>query len=495
VVYEDSSFNQWGYWTSMQDCMKGYNDRWVFLFRRYGDGSLGSGALALLWTVDGGTSWTVDWPINDGLLNDPHPGSYFGRYCTGGYHTDFPYGSWPELLPGGSDWGYGAVGNEIDWETAGFYGVISENIGVHKNWSWERESDGMVVGCAQDVSDNNFTWVYDPLMGDWDTAPTAQPQLAGFSTYAQDYRDGDWLLFGYHSSLGGVAYSTSDNGYDSWTTPALLDPPGMPTGWTVYWMDACFGLDDNPIYAALELDATGGLDQANEIWFFRPDTAIRLDPGMDYYNHYAQFGLDHEGGVIWVWWHEATHADMDPAIEGWRHDIWYSMSQDDGYTWSAPVNITETDSVNEQMMHVGRYTNAFSYLTPLDGSQVDLYYGCLATTSYEVYESRVFIDNNYIFGDVTEESRPGLSRQDLGLRAVYQARERSLRVEFSLPSAGDVDLQVYNEAGRSALRHLGYYGEGTHVETFHTSNLPAGTYILRLDVGGLTKTAKFVVLR
>jgi hypothetical protein len=337
--------------------------------------------------------------------------------------------------------------------------------------------------------------VYDPLLGDWETAPTAQPQLAGFSTYAEDYRAGNWLLFGYHSSLGGVAYSTSDNGYDNWTTPVLLDPPGMPTGWTVYWMDGCFDLDDNPIYAALELDATGTLEQANEIWFFRPDTAIRLDPGMDTYGHYAQFALDYDGGEIWVWWNEATHQDIDPTIEGWRHDIYYTRSSDGGYTWDAPTNVTETDSINEQMMHLGRYTNVFSFLTPLDNTQVDLYYGCLATTSNEVYESRVRIDNNWWFEAAVEEDVPVRAADGLDLGAVHYMQERELQVEFTLPRGGEVNIRVHNEAGRSMLRYAGSYGEGTHIEAFNTSYMPAGTYFLRLESGELFGTAKFVVLR
>ena len=53
VVYIDSSINQYGYWTSMQDPIKGVNDTAVILTRRYGDGTLGSGALGLIWTIVG----------------------------------------------------------------------------------------------------------------------------------------------------------------------------------------------------------------------------------------------------------------------------------------------------------------------------------------------------------------------------------------------------------------------------------------------------------
>jgi hypothetical protein len=493
VVYEDSCINQYSFWTSMQDPIKGVGDTLILLFRRYGDGTLGSGAIGLVWSVDRGVSWTIDWAINDGLLNDPHPGDYFGRYPTAGYHPDFPAGSWPELLPPGSGWGYATVGNEIDWETAGFYGVFSDNIGVHKNWSWARESDGMIVGMAQDEGDNNHTWIYDPMLGDYDTAPTAQPQLAGFSTYAYDIRDGQWLALGFHNSLGAIAYSASDNGYDNWTTPDTLMPPGAPSGWTVYWIDGCFDLDGSAALAVMGLDVTGGLDQGNEVWFFRPDTAIRLDSGMDTYNHYPQLSLDLLNDEIWVFWCEATHDTLDPEVDGWWHEIYYTISDDGGYTWSTPVNYTETEDVNEVLVQVARYNNVFLYCTTLDNTQGDLYWGALNEAGFDVYETRLFVDTTFAFA-VEEDASAG-TPSGLGLSVRNVLRERRLEVEFALPHSGEVHLEVYNGAGRSLLRHVGTYGEGTQVETFDTSRFPAGTYFLRLDHGSLDKTAKFVILR
>jgi hypothetical protein len=495
VCYVDSALNGYGWWTSMQDCIKGTPDGTiVMLMRRTGDGTLGSGALGLVWSVDGGQSWTADWPLNDGLLNDPHPGQYFGRYPTGGIATDFPYGSWPELLAGGTGWGYAGVGNEIDWSTPGFYGVFSStSVGCHKNWSWERGSDAMIVGMAQDEGDNNHTWIYDPLLGDFDTAPTAQPQLAGFSTYALDYRDGDWLTVGFHSSLGALAYSTSDNGYDNWTTPDSLNPPGAPAGWTVYWIDGAYMWDGASPMALLGLDATGGLDEANEVWFFMPDTAIRLDAGMDTYNHYPQFALDAATSTIWVFWCEATHDTMDPAVNGWWHDIYYCCSMDGGYTWSTP-EAWETEDINECQIHVSRYNGSFCYVTTIDDTQGDIYYGILADVApYNTYECKVFVDTNAAFGVVESDPVDISSGLDLSVRNVMS--ERSLDVEFTLPMAGEARIQVYNEAGRSVLRHVGTYGEGAHMETFGTSYMPAGTYFLRLDAGELSKTAKFVMLR
>ncbi len=53
TVYVDSSFNQHGYWTSIQDPIKGCGDTMVVLIRRYGDGSIGSGVPGLIPSIDG----------------------------------------------------------------------------------------------------------------------------------------------------------------------------------------------------------------------------------------------------------------------------------------------------------------------------------------------------------------------------------------------------------------------------------------------------------
>jgi hypothetical protein len=487
IVYIDSSVNVYGFWTSMHDPIKGRGDTIVVHMRLKGDGSLGSGALGLIWTIDGGSSWTIDWPINDSMSNDPYPDSYNGRYPTACICPDFPAASWPDRSPG-VGWGNLAVGNEPSWTTLGFYGIIA-NPPVHKNWSWFDESSDLIVGSGQDEGDNNWVWRYDPSTGGFETEPYTPLELAGFNTYAFDERNGNYLLLGFHSTLGGIAYSVSNSGI-LWTPPDSLMPPGQPPGWTVLWIDGAFLPNGDPAMAVMDLDATGGLDQSNEVWFFRPDTAVRIDAGLDTYNHYSQLALDRETSEISVVWAEATHEEFDPSIHGWRHDIYYSTSADGGYTWSTPQNHTNSPDINETHPHVARYNRSMIYVTPLNGSQADMYWSVVDDLAPVMWEIQMYVDIGLAFG--IEESdfvRPN----DLKFQVRNYLKDRRLVLNFNLPQAATVEARVFDAAGRCMLSKTSELGAGEQEVILETRSLPTGTYVVVVDVIGEKGTGKFTV--
>jgi hypothetical protein len=494
VVYEDSSMNQYGFWTSMHDCIKGHGDTIVVLFRRYGDGTLGSGAGGLIWTLDLGESWYIDWPMNDGLLHDPHPGMYYLRYPSACIHPMAPAAAGPELLAGGAGWGYIMVGNEIDWHTAGFYGAFSDNLSAHKAWPWLRFADSLIVGLAQDEGDNNIFFSYSPYIGDFINDGYVVPELEGFSTYFLEHPTippDIYITGGFHTGLGGLAFATSPD-CSTWTDPELLDSPGAPQSWTVTWIDGTFAPDRVTPLIAAGLDATGSLDQANEIWVFRPDTAVRVDVGLDTYNHYPQFAINYETGEMSVLWCEASHTEIDPTIDGWWHDIYYATSYDSGYTWTDPENYTNTPDINEVMLQVARHNRAFSYLTTLDASQGDLYWGVLGGGAFDAYESRMFIDVNLV--DVKEDAGPsGSIVVPLNLRC--HAHGSLLEISFTLNDPGIVDLSFFDVTGRKLMSRSEARDKGNHELKWRTKGLRRGVYILRLESGTTEGTTKVLISR
>jgi len=67
------------------------------------------------------------------------------------------------------------------------------------------------------------------------------------------------------------------------------------------------------------------------------------------------------------------------------------------------------------------------------------------------------------------------------------------RVSFSLPNARDASLRVYDAAGRLvSVLWSGKAAAGRHTVKLDGA-LPAGTYLVRLEVGGETRTRKLVV--
>jgi hypothetical protein len=69
-------------------------------------------------------------------------------------------------------------------------------------------------------------------------------------------------------------------------------------------------------------------------------------------------------------------------------------------------------------------------------------------------------------------------------------------LRFSLASASDVQLTVYNMAGRAvATPARGRFNAGSHTAAFSAGDLPAGTYIAVLRAGAQTRTRKIALIR
>lgn len=67
-------------------------------------------------------------------------------------------------------------------------------------------------------------------------------------------------------------------------------------------------------------------------------------------------------------------------------------------------------------------------------------------------------------------------------------------INITLTESGNVSYQIYDLSGRMVANcELGYYGQGDHSLTFNTSNLASGSYIIRVQAGNKSETAKFLV--
>jgi hypothetical protein len=76
----------------------------------------------------------------------------------------------------------------------------------------------------------------------------------------------------------------------------------------------------------------------------------------------------------------------------------------------------------------------------------------------------------------------------------------STRISFTLPKAGNVDLNVYDVTGRLVRSLIGQtqgspLQAGEHSFVFDGSDLPSGIYFVRLDAGEVSQTRKMVLLK
>jgi hypothetical protein len=73
---------------------------------------------------------------------------------------------------------------------------------------------------------------------------------------------------------------------------------------------------------------------------------------------------------------------------------------------------------------------------------------------------------------------------------------RTTSIAFSLPKSGNVELAVYDIAGRKvATLAKGQMSAGSHEVNWNGANAPAGVYLYRLSFGGRTLTNRMVVIK
>ena len=68
------------------------------------------------------------------------------------------------------------------------------------------------------------------------------------------------------------------------------------------------------------------------------------------------------------------------------------------------------------------------------------------------------------------------------------------KINITLTESAKVSYQIYDLSGRMvANSELGFYGQGEHTLTFNADNLSSGSYIIRVQAGSKSETAKFLV--
>ena len=67
-------------------------------------------------------------------------------------------------------------------------------------------------------------------------------------------------------------------------------------------------------------------------------------------------------------------------------------------------------------------------------------------------------------------------------------------ISFSIEESAQVSYQIYDLSGRMMMNKvLGNFGQGSHKANFNVENLTSGTYIIKVQAGEKTETAKILV--
>ncbi len=493
VVYIDTAANQYGLFSTVQDPLAVLGTKVVMAERIYGDGTLGSGALGVVFSTDEGGTWVKDWPVNGGLPGDTiNPDIYWARYPTAWASDLYPGASWPELdYVGSSPWGQVGVGNEPDWSTQGFYGVLSNDFSAHKVIGKCCGSNGLQGVIAVSGAYIGY-FSYDPATGDFITPPTILRDSAYLE--AAVCFNNQLYAFVFDLSAGTFGYHIVTNG--SLGDFNALDLTGIPG--EIWWDDFAVLNDGSVIGIYATRTDTSYVSQgpyyADQVWVKKGDTAIRLDSGSGHVVYYPQLAYDPNNGTVVALWAQAD-AVYDSTIEGFWGDIYIAVSTDNGNTFGAPQNLTATPNVNEQLPELAKEVGAngkfwLIYATAADGSNGDLFNGIATSGTFDVYPTQYHV-GYFTPVSVGENNNAPVTV----VRVLNDLRNKSLTVNFNATRTGEGTFELYNVSGRLVKTVKARIVSGNNNVRISVADLPSGVYVLQVTTPEFKRTVKTISLR
>lgn len=307
-------------------------------------------------------------------------------------------------------------------------------------------------------------------------------------------------------------FESTDNG-STWGSSVTIHPPFRIVGADTFgmWVSADITYDGNNVLAALNtsrLDlSSGGLyyDAARiEFWSAATglvvavphDTSLFVNDmnGFAQTNHLTLGGpsIAKSGNSIVIVF-QAFQRDTAP--NGFRYsDVWYTVSNNNGVTWSRPVNITRTAAMDERYPSISKYNQpGFANVVWQEDPQPGAYApsgpdpGALGSRNRQVFYKIT----------LTDVQQGASVPAAFGLAQNYpNPFNPTTKIRYSLPAASNVGLRVYNTLGQLVATLVdGYRTAGEYEVEFSAKDLPSGVYYYTLKAGSFAETKKMLLVR
>lgn len=308
----------------------------------------------------------------------------------------------------------------------------------------------------------------------------------------------------------GVDWLESTNSGASWpTTQTVLHEPTRVAGadtlqsWTgcdvVYNGDIPYVVLNELNVGANELtfneqitfwsQATGFVRIANRA--STPGVTTELNVAQT--NHFAMGypAIGMSGSAIVVVWMGFMN---DTSAAGFNYgDIFYSVSQNAGASWSAPVNLTNTTSLDERYPSIAKWNpSGVANITWQEDPQPGTFAVANPDNNLAARARQVFLRLV-----ITSVGESGGVPSSFSLSQNYpNPFNPSTRIAYALPTGAEVSLKVYNSLGQEvATLANGYRAAGSYEVDFAAANLASGVYYYRLQAGAFAETRKMLLLR
>ncbi|MEO0074337.1 MAG: T9SS type A sorting domain-containing protein, partial [candidate division WOR-3 bacterium] len=209
-------------------------------------------------------------------------------------------------------------------------------------------------------------------------------------------------------------------------------------------------------------------------------------------------GSDGEGN-LWVAWEQFDSANVEPATNLLRGDVWLAGSSDGGATWTAKQITEPGTSVSHRFPCVvdgavviddEKYVPVVYEVDQVAGFVVQ---GQGPATSNPICVQWVPADSLIIPGVSEERSRVP---DRLELSATPNPFSGRTTLSYGVPKAGNVVLTLADVSGRPiGTLAAGRYDAGRYTVSLESSNLPAGVYFYTLTTESSSLTKKLTVAR
>ncbi len=517
-----------------------YSDVVAMVHRGALDYAGGSGELWYNISTDKGQTWTRISAINNGnsQILARYPSMAISNPTMGDINATTAVFSWPELLPGAAGFGWMGYGADQPVGAGAPYSQIIEDEAQYSSQvpTWASDVDNYVFWASdfgvtgnaairlfrtndfvtiEEINDPNWA---SSVFSDGGNITMGGVSYQGTQYYAvfgtfDDPNPNDPINYGWYP---GVSTSTDDGA--TWSTWNVIDPrvvPGLEDFDELYdyivgdaFVSFCGDINvdtDGYVHivtaltdtntannAIVEIYQTASGWQGTVIADGLINGSFDDGPGLGQMGPSPYIAFDSSRTVMACQWVNGLEIDT-------LCDVYFSYRTLTGpdEVWSAPVNLTESDSINNTQTHLSgtlATTGPNSFLAfSMYGYQKD-YFGPdpdpAATTD-------IFMAN------VEFETTPVAVSDDVPVVANYALDQNypnpfnpTTSISYSLAKRSNVTLKVYDILGNEIATLVNTtQGVGNHEVNFDASNLSSGLYIYKIQAGGFVQSKKMMLLK
>ena len=215
--------------------------------------------------------------------------------------------------------------------------------------------------------------------------------------------------------------------------------------------------------------------------------------------NYPKIGVDQAGVLSVVYVGFSKDALTDPATQILYGDIWSSSSADQGLTWSAPVNLTQSPDMDDRYPYLAKWNesgkvNLFFMTDSVAGNFV----GVPPDNAPESRPDFLFLKTGTPSHNTQVEilHQKSLPVADALLQNYPNPFNPTTTIRFRLLVRADVRLEVFNAKG-DLLEILlaGDLPGGEHHVPWNGSFHSSGVYFCKLTVDGMVAIQKMLLIR